>query len=1124
MGEVPETALLREASYRAKEVEVEDEGPVPGELILILSEVACHGLPSGGLVTRAKDGVAGAGKAVGDLKDRAADLPQIVQKVSTRFAASGLIHNPGRLMKKPRILTKKPGRSPQPPLLPDKLLDKSFSASPTSTARYCLLFSAGGQSIKSKYKNSTNPEWDSSFPLPWETGTATLQIEVYGASLIPGVVDKLLGQYTFMQPAGLSIGDVNADLQDPTKTGQTSSPRMRAGRISFTWEVHTVSNVDRVDVGADGHTLQRKSTHAGPMLAKVKGLAKMQGKAIPKDCRVTCADSPDAKPTGCLRILRASVVGLQTSAGRKPDPYLCVRLHSSLGVEVVHTTAVTSDSNPTWDDANLTLGVWEPGSTLQVVVCNLNIANDDQLGSFVMTLSSTDFKTTVTSFLDTPKGHRKSTDHGRLYLSMEYSAPVGQRYSHHIGSFGKVILDDISLSLPCVTKAFGIPDVLSTHAQCRVRMTGSMGSTAKHTDIVSNSRTPRFKEVISFEVYERELEVSIEVANCHPGLPSRVIGVARFFVPNHSISEHVVQMLTREGGTRTQDINIESVGTLSFTLMVTYDRHQEFHSCFDPTAYSTLHRQFSSHQEKPKFKLSSMKHSAACLQIDLWEPLQKLHRRQQLLFSWVYPLRSLVMFLIALYVCHQGILFEFLSFLLAAVFPAGYIYFRPWSSGARKSSRAYSLAHQKQMQEYIAYFTSVGSVRRQAKVSNLRKEHEERREELVGGVAGAGQPDKKRAIDEVLEALNVAETNLGALGWQHSKDKADEEEGLMASMASYTWFMYWMSCQADEIARLLRWQNPSATIRLAYGMTGFAISTLVIPCHVFTTLAVIYCFTAHGLYIRYPLLWARFPPWVVVRIVINACLRLVGTNVNRIQRTYLAVNVRLVEGEGLAAKDLTGKSDPYCTVCHAKSGVRFQTPVRKNTVDPQWNTSMPTIYCSRPGDVLLIEVWDWDAATLLSDKQVRGLRFGHSHDFLGQTSLPIWTQHREIDLWVPLRPRPGSKEYVTGAIRLQYSCTLITREEYKKGKRETSLQGTTARNKRKCHSNTSHNILARPVMATYDALRFLVGLSPGFSPQLPIKGIFALPLKSVDSAKKAVSQLGKRSDSGVTTTIGVTTV
>merc|ERR1712151_337337 len=47
------------------------------------------------------------------------------------------------------------------------------------------------------------------------------------------------------------------------------------------------------------------------------------------------------------------------------------------------------------------------------------------------------------------------------------------------------------------------------------------------------------------------------------------------------------------------------------------------------------------------------------------------------------------------------------------------------------------------------------------------------------------------------------------------------------------------------------------------------------------------------------------------------------------------LKVSIISATGLRAADLSGKSDPFCT-CQAKDA-KFQTPVLKKTLSPQWN-------------------------------------------------------------------------------------------------------------------------------------------------------------------------------------------
>eukprot|EP01121_Diplochlamys_sp_Union-15-3_P007018 TRINITY_DN1761_c0_g1_i3.p1 TRINITY_DN1761_c0_g1~~TRINITY_DN1761_c0_g1_i3.p1 ORF type:complete len:145 (+),score=35.93 TRINITY_DN1761_c0_g1_i3:46-435(+) len=119
----------------------------------------------------------------------------------------------------------------------------------------------------------------------------------------------------------------------------------------------------------------------------------------------------------------------------------------------------------------------------------------------------------------------------------------------------------------------------------------------------------------------------------------------------------------------------------------------------------------------------------------------------------------------------------------------------------------------------------------------------------------------------------------------------------------------------------------------------------------------------------------------------------------------MSLAVTVVEGRGLSAKDINGKSDPYVVV-HAADKV-FESKVVSKSLNPIWNQYFIADF-SEPKGIVHVEVYDHDKVS--------------SDEHMGQFSFNV-SDHADgklVDKWFKLQPKKSEK--VTGEIRakIQY--------------------------------------------------------------------------------------------------------
>jgi len=119
--------------------------------------------------------------------------------------------------------------------------------------------------------------------------------------------------------------------------------------------------------------------------------------------------------------------------------------------------------------------------------------------------------------------------------------------------------------------------------------------------------------------------------------------------------------------------------------------------------------------------------------------------------------------------------------------------------------------------------------------------------------------------------------------------------------------------------------------------------------------------------------------------------------------TWSKVRVHVVEGRGLAAEDLNGKSDPYVVVSAGDEDVpssifKAKTPYKKSTLTPKWDDQIFEVPYNKATTEVQFDVFDYD-------------RIGRD-EFLGQFAVNIAAlpPNKEIARWFVLKSRNGDGE------------------------------------------------------------------------------------------------------------------
>ncbi|XP_075147164.1 C2 and C2B_Munc13-like domain-containing protein staccato isoform X2 [Haematobia irritans] len=125
----------------------------------------------------------------------------------------------------------------------------------------------------------------------------------------------------------------------------------------------------------------------------------------------------------------------------------------------------------------------------------------------------------------------------------------------------------------------------------------------------------------------------------------------------------------------------------------------------------------------------------------------------------------------------------------------------------------------------------------------------------------------------------------------------------------------------------------------------------------------------------------------------------------------IRLNVEIIKAENLLPKDSNGFSDPFVTIyLESKSSHRYNSSVKTETLNPIWEEHFSLPITDNPrNEVLIIEIWDFDAAESVKEKVnkimdvkgIKGLRKlmkeiavtastgKHDNELIGRTAITL---------------------------------------------------------------------------------------------------------------------------------------
>ncbi|XP_055377531.1 protein unc-13 homolog 4B isoform X2 [Condylostylus longicornis] len=162
------------------------------------------------------------------------------------------------------------------------------------------------------------------------------------------------------------------------------------------------------------------------------------------------------------------------------------------------------------------------------------------------------------------------------------------------------------------------------------------------------------------------------------------------------------------------------------------------------------------------------------------------------------------------------------------------------------------------------------------------------------------------------------------------------------------------------------------------------------------------------------------------------------------QPSEIRLNVEIIKAENLMPKDSNGLSDPFVTMyLESFSTHRYNTSVKSATLNPVWEEHFSLPISDNPNsEVLVLEVWDFDAAETVGEKmnkvfEVKGIKGfrklmkeiavtastgKHDNELIGRTSIPLKSIPASgIRVWYSLDKNGKNSKNSRGSVLIHMS-------------------------------------------------------------------------------------------------------
>ena len=896
---------------------------------------------------------------------------------------------------------------------------------------YCSVLVGGLQQSTNVFKRTLDPCWPAVLTCLVPPGCAELLVLIRDWNVL--MPHRHLGQFVFRIPSGVWEGEVKNVALEATEK------RLRVqGTLSFSWQIigdahltksPALLHAQQERMWQAEEQRQRKEAKWDPICSAAPVPKQMAFAAVGvynvPQAEPFIAGDGSGSPGGSITISTIFCSGLQavsyhlpgtartgTVGAKAADPYCAIRVHSSFGTDEVYLPVRTNELNPQWNEP-VTLNVWEQHSRLELVFWGWSSVKDHKLGSFCMPLGAESKKGELHSQIRPGKSSWGTA--GSVYLQYEYKAPptplasqiTARIASGSTASFGKVIFRDICVSdLAVSTTACPVVELI---------LTSEMGYQSKETNVAIHDNRVHWDEFVVFSIYARDMELAIFVrdAQLFWPLPDSHLGTCRLLMPDHTSHFRIRAKLLSEKHSKSHP-----VGTVEFTMSVVYVERYELWSCLQPHFEDSYVSALRGRKARPKTNIRVMRESSFMLFHFIASPCRLLYHRTGRILSWRNPWLSLPCFGGCLMVTHHGWYLQLLLCAMLCIYPLTYL------------NRDWLILEAGRIRQVVDNSAQRGKELRQEEKQKQAQQRRERRQKhrvgLKNMVAGIEERWNTRNHNQELLLLRIAQDARAKLSEcmdASDEDTEDEDGETMASrLRIATWEMYRATQVIEQFVSFFTWQNPRNTRLLCIWTFWITLSTFLVPTHWLMSTVVVYLFTIQGLYIRYPVLWRRFPPWKLHYRLLQHV---------RGPRFFAAeVHLKILHASGLQPTDVhTGRADPYVVVRQPATGFRYKTHVKHATLHPVWNEHVPKIYVRSANARILLEVWDENVIPIVETHSLHFSGHKNTSDFAGYSELTISRAEQQLGIMLPLQPHPGSKNYCTGHLAVELTVRVLSKAE-----------------------------------------------------------------------------------------------